>query len=277
LRESISFARPRFSYAALRGFQLRGKTLGVIGTGRVGLRVLHLARGFGMKRIACDVAPRPGLARRLGFHYVTFDELLRRADIISLHASLTPATYHLLDDAAFAQCRHGVTIINTARGELIDTEALRLALDRGLVGAAGLDVLEDERVLRGDCIRIFGGQIVDRLRTHFDPIEPRVQNATRLREIATLVHYEQLLARPNVIFTPHIAFNSAEAITRISRTTAENLKAFLRGAPINLLTPPGTNGAAGAGTRALTEVASQARICGASDGAPAECAARAGA
>jgi D-lactate dehydrogenase len=237
LREAIAFDREKFSYEALRGFQLRGKTLGVIGTGRVGMRVLHLARGFGMKRIACDIAPRSTLARRLGFQYVPFEELLRRADIITLHAALTPETYHLFDEDAFAKCRPGVFIINTARGALIDTDALCSAVDSGVVGGAGLDVLEDERVLRGACTRIVSDQIVTRLRTLFQPAEPRLQNPQRLKEIARLLHNEQLLARPNVVFTPHIAFNSAEAIERINRTTAENIKAYLRGKPINLLTP----------------------------------------
>ena len=238
LREAIAFDRSRFSYAALRGFQLRGKTLGVIGAGRIGVRVLHLARGFGMRTLACDIAPRPHVAHRLHFRYVELPELLRRSDIITLHTPLTPATYHLLDAGAFAQCRQGVIIINTARGGLIDTDALRDALDRGIVAGAGLDVLEDERVFRGDCTRIVSGQIVDRLHGLFRPAEPRLGDTERLKEIAGLLHNERLLSRPNVIFTPHIAFNSAEAIERINRTTADNIKAFLRGRPINLVASP---------------------------------------
>ncbi|MGV3532310.1 MAG: NAD(P)-dependent oxidoreductase [Chthoniobacteraceae bacterium] len=235
LRAAMTPDRQAISYEALRGFELCGKTLGVIGTGRVGLHVLHLAKAFSMRTIAHDIKPRPSIARQLGFSYVGLAELLHESDIISLHAALTPKTFHLLDAAAFARCRKGVVIINTARGALVESDALLAAIDAGIVGGAGLDVLEDERVLCGSAGRLVTSQIVDHLHGFFHPAEPRPRDPARVREIASLLHNEELLRRTNVVFTPHIAFNSAEAIERINRTTAENCEAYLCGRPTNVL------------------------------------------
>lgn len=236
LRQAIEAHRnPAFSYEALRGMRLRSKTIGVIGAGRIGLRVLHLARGFGMKRIACDIQPRPELAARLGFEYVDFPELIERSDIISLHAPLTPASYHMLNRESFARCRRGVLIINTARGALIDSEALLDALDAGIVGGAGLDVLEDERVFHDELTHIVSNQILHRLHEPFPEREARVQDPERINEITRLMHNERLLEHPDVVFTPHIAFNSAEAVECINRTTVTNIEDFLSGRPSNVL------------------------------------------
>jgi D-lactate dehydrogenase len=230
-----SHHRAGFTYEGLRGFQLRGKTLGVIGAGRIGRRVLHLGAAFGMKRLAYDPYPRPSAARRLGFRYVTLPELLVASDIISLHATLTPESIHLLDRDAFVLCRTGVIIINTARGALIDTEALLEAMDGGIVGGVGIDVLEDERVMRGGWAKLVRDQIVDRLHRALRPEEPRAVDPNRIRELTTLVQNEALISRPNVVFTPHIAFNSSEAVDRIDRTTVANIHAFLHHRPINLV------------------------------------------
>ncbi len=237
LRQAFEAHRkPSFSYEGLRGVRLRGKVLGVVGAGKIGLRVLHLARAFGMKCLACDIQPRPDMANRLGFTYVELPELLARSDIISLHCTLTPETYHLMNAEAFAQCRRGVFIINTARGALIDPKALLEALDNGAVAGAGLDVLEDERVFRQDITKIVSNQIVHRLHDPFAEREPRAHEPERIKELMTLIHNEELLARPNVVFTPHIAFNSAEAVECINRTTVHNIESFLRGEAANILT-----------------------------------------
>jgi D-lactate dehydrogenase len=227
----------RFSYVALRGFELRSKTFGIIGAGRIGLRTVPIARNFGMNVIAYDIRPRPELAGELGFRYVSFEELLAGSDIISLHASLNPSSYHILNGEAFAKCRPGVVIINTARGKLIDTNALIEALDRGIVGGAGLDVLGEESVMRRRAERIIGDQIVQRVR---EPIErPRVaaRDPLRAKEIQKLIRLGTLLLRPEVVCTPHTAFNCVEAIERINRVTVENIKAFVAGTPINTLSP----------------------------------------
>jgi D-lactate dehydrogenase len=225
----------RFSYEALRGFELRSKTFGIIGVGRIGLRTVPIARSFGMNVIACDVRRRPELAGELGFKYVAFEQLLAVSDIISLHANLNPSSYHILNRGAFAKCRAGVVIINTARGKLIDTNALIEALDQGIVGGAGLDVLGEESVMRRRAERIISDQIIQRVR---EPIErPRVaaKDPLRAKEIEKLMRLGSLLLRPEVVCTPHTAFNCVEAIERINRVTLESIKAFIAGTPINTL------------------------------------------
>jgi D-lactate dehydrogenase len=238
LREVATAERKgRFSFEELRGFDLYGKTLGVIGTGRIGLHVIRLARGFGMEVIAFDSHPSDVTASLLGYTYTSFDEVLRRSHVLSLHVPLTPATVHLLDRDAFAKCRDGVIVINTARGGVIDTEALLEALDSGRVGGAGLDVLEDERVFQKTASRLITDQIVELL--HADSVSPEEhhqRDPKRLEELRTLGRNEALLARPDVIFTPHVAFNSVEAVERIDRVTIENIRAFVAGTPINTIT-----------------------------------------
>jgi len=236
LRESMTLNDDsRFSYEALRGFELRSKTFGIIGAGRIGLRTVPIARSFGMNVIACDIRPRPELARELGFRYVAFEELLAGSDIISLHANLNPSSYHILNREAFAKCRPGVVIINTARGKLIDTNALIEALDQGIVAGAGLDVLGEESVMRRRAERIISDQIIQKIR---EPIERPIvatRDPLRTKEIEKLMRLGGLLLRPEVVCTPHTAFNCMEAIERINRVTLENIKAFIAGTPINTL------------------------------------------
>jgi D-lactate dehydrogenase len=219
-----------FSHAELRGFELRGKTLGLVGVGRVGARVAELGRAFGMRVLAFDPSPNATHARRLGFQYVDFDTLLAEADILSLHASLTPATRHLLDAVALAKCREGVVIINTARGPLIDTAALVEAIKSGRVGGVGLDVLEDERVLRTEAKNILSSEIAERV--HRTGREATGADAERKHQIAQVFFNNALLARPEVVFTPHIAFNTNEAFEALAVATAENLEGFLSRADV---------------------------------------------
>lgn len=224
LRDVMSGGRRGFSYEDLRAFELREKTLGLIGIGRIGQQVIPIARAFGMEVVVHDPQVHRSLAEALGVRAVALDDLLRTADIISLHAALTSETHHLINRATLAKCRRGVIIINTARGPLIDTGALAEALDSGHVGGAGLDVLEDERVLRRPAPQIMAQQIVDRLHSDFPAPEPR--DPRRIGQLSELMRTEKLLARPNVVFTPHIAFNSVEAIERINRATVESIRTF---------------------------------------------------
>lgn len=226
LREIFALKqRGRFSYEATRGMELEGKTLGIIGIGRIGQRVAILARAFQMNVIAHDVEAPEELAQTLGFQFLPLEELWRRADIISLHANLSAATYHILNRETFALCRPGVLIINTARGALIDTEALREALDSGRVGGVGLDVLQDERVLRDSSANIIGADIVKHIRSDAQAHEAR--DADRVRELQELMLGDALLARRNVIFTPHVAFNTVEAVERILERTLDNIESFI--------------------------------------------------
>jgi D-lactate dehydrogenase len=229
LREIMTLPKSgRFSYEATRGMELRGKTLGILGLGRIGQGVARLARGFGMRVLAFDPAPIPGVAEELGLTYVSFEILLRECQILTLHTALTTATYHLLDRAAFAKCRPGVLIINTARGALIDTEALREGLESGHIAGAGLDVLEDERVLRDSASHIISAEIIKKLRGDDCADEPR--DAARLREMQELMLGDAVLSKRNVVFTPHVAFNTVESLAHLRQGTLENIQAFVSGA-----------------------------------------------
>jgi D-lactate dehydrogenase len=214
-----------FSHEELRGFELRGKTIGLIGVGRIGARVAELARAFGMTVIAYDPKPDAELAEREKFRYATLDEVLAEAEILSLHAALTPSTRHLLDARALAKCREGVVIINTARGGLIDTGALAQAVESGRVGGVGLDVLEDERVLRADAQNILSGEIAERVHSG-NSSERRPE---RREQIEKIYFSNSLLARPEVVFTPHIAFNTTETVEGIAGSAARNIEDFLEG------------------------------------------------
>ena len=134
-----------FSDQGLQGIELHGKTLGVIGTGRIGLHSARIAKGFGMRVIAYDLFENPSAAEELGFQYMPLDELLAESHAVTLHVSLNKATHHLIDAGRLAQMKTGAILINTSRGAVVDTQALISALRSGHVGGAGLDVLEDER------------------------------------------------------------------------------------------------------------------------------------
>jgi D-lactate dehydrogenase len=234
LRELMNLPKGQpFSYEATRAFELRGKTLGLLGMGRIGQRVATLARAFQMHVLAYDIDSPEELAHTLHFHWVTLDELLARSDILSVHASLSPATYRILNAKTLAKTKRGVLIINTARGALIETAALRDALESGQVGGAGLDVLQDERVLRQRAENVIADEIVRHLRS--DDRAREARDADRVRELTELMLGDAILARPNVVFTPHVAFNTHEAVRRLNEVTAANIRAFLDDRPENLV------------------------------------------
>jgi D-lactate dehydrogenase len=208
--------RGDFSIEGLRGFDLRGRTIGLIGVGQIGLHTAKIARGFGMHVLAADPRPQPLLAELVGFRYVGLEELVASADIVSLHAPLVPATRHVVDRELLKRFKRGALLVNTARGGLVDTEALLWALDEGILAGAGLDVLEGEELLTEDRRR---------LALERDEASLRV-----------LVENQLLAGREDVVVTPHIGFDSIEAVQRIAEVTATNIAAFLAGHPENLVT-----------------------------------------
>jgi len=209
--------RGDFSQAGLRGFDLRGKTLGVIGTGRIGRRAIEIARGFGMEVVAFDVRPDAVAAQTLGFRYGDLIDVLAHADVVSLHVPATPQTHHLISDREFAAMKDGAVLINTARGAVVDIPALVRVLADKKLRAAGLDVLPAEPLIRDEAEIFRRG--------------PQDGDA----DLRALLANHVLLSFPNVVVTPHIAFNTEEALRRILETTLSNIKAFASGSPQNVV------------------------------------------
>jgi len=214
-RAHVRTSRGDFSLEGLMGFDLKGKTIGVIGAGRIGLHVVRMAKGFGMEVLAFDTRQDHFLAEVLGFGYVTLEELLARSDVISLHAPYNAATHHLIDRERLARIKRGAILINTARGGLIDTAALVWALDEGIVGGAGLDVLEGEDIIKEETQLLTSSQSTEKLQL--------------------LLSNHILRNRENVVLTPHIGFNSREALLRILDSTVENILSFASGKPTNVV------------------------------------------
>ena len=185
-----------FSLANLTGFDLHGKTVGVVGTGRIGRVFIDICRGFGMKVLAYDKFPYPDLDNGDTVRYVELEELFAHSDIISLHCPLTDDTYHIIDGDSLHRCKKGVVILNTSRGALVDAEALLEGIKSRHVGAACLDVYEEE----GDLF--------------FE------DKSGHILEDDTLA---RLISMPNVIVTSHQAFLTEEALENIAETTVQNL------------------------------------------------------
>lgn len=221
--------RGRGAVERLRGIELHGKTLGVVGTGRVGRLVVRIANAFGMRCLAFDKHRDGALATALGFEYTTLDSLLRNSDIITLHVPLTPRTRQLLSAKRLARCKPGVILINTARGALVDIDALLEGLQSGRIGGVGLDVLEDDTAFHAETTHIIGAQIVQKIHAMTTPGGQSLRRQERLRELQNIMRNRRLLAHENVFFTPHVGFNSVEAIERINRDTVENIKDFMAG------------------------------------------------
>lgn len=185
-----------FSLSGLTGFDLYGKTVGIIGTGRIGRVFTDICKGFGMKILAYDKYPVDGFADGERVKYVELDQLLEESDVISLHCPLTDDTYHVIDEKAIEKCKKGVVILNTSRGALVDAEALLNGIKARKVGAACLDVYEEESDL------------------FFE------DNSGHILEDDTLA---RLISMPNVIVTSHQAFLTEEALVSIAQTTVENI------------------------------------------------------
>lgn len=192
-----------FDHEGLRGFDLKGKKLGVIGTGTIGKNVIRIANGFDMHVIASDPQPDEKAAAELGYMYVSREDLLKEADIVTLHCPLVEETKHMLSNEEF-ELMNGSILVNTARGGLIDQEVMIEALEDGKLEAAGLDVLEEECMIEDD-MRYLGNVA--------DECDPEV-----------IMEDHILMERDDVLITPHNAFNSREAMERIAETTLENIR-----------------------------------------------------
>lgn len=203
-----------FSPRGLQGFDLKGKTLGVVGTGDIGECVIQVAKGFRMKVLAHDVAPRDDLAEELGFRYLLLDELLRESDVVTLHVPANEKTHRMISERQFRFMKKGAVLINTARGEVVDIRAMVRALAEGKLAAAGLDVLPEEPVIREEA---------ELLRSVYE----------RKHDLQTLLANHVLSHQRNVIITPHSAFNTREAVQRIISTTTRNIETFAAGNPQN--------------------------------------------
>lgn len=194
-----------FTITGLEGFDMNGKTLGVLGTGRIGKNMITIAKAFGMNVIAYDVFHDDAFAQATGFPYVDLPTLLAQSDILTLHLPYNEGTHHILNVGNVLLIKRGAYLINTARGELIETKALLSALANGTIAGAGLDVLEAERNLKTGVAS-----------------EAVTDDTT-------------LMGLPNVIVTPHVAFYTREAVAEINKTTIQNIISFIGGTPQNVV------------------------------------------
>ncbi len=205
------------SHGQLQGMDLFGRTLGIIGCGRIGRNTAKIAKGFGMEVIGYDPFPNQQAATEIGFSYKSLDEILMTADVVSLHVPYTPENHHLMNVDRLARLKPTAILINTARGELIDTKALVEAVGGKRLAGVALDVIESEQLI--------------------SPLEELALLRADKVDSDLLMHSVEiniLREMPNVLVTSHNAFNTREAIERINQTTAENIRSFLIGQPSNL-------------------------------------------
>ena len=205
-----------YDISSFQGFDLYDKTLGVIGTGKIGKNVTKIAKGFGMNVIACDLYPDQKFADEIGFKYVPLSELLANSDIITLHTFYTKENYHLINKDNIGEIKKGGYIINTARGELIETDALIKALTSKQLAGCALDVLESERHLK-------------------DEWEVLKDSHRRIDDFRLLLEDRMLIDLRQAIVTPHIAFYTKEAELEILKTTADTIVSFIENKQINIL------------------------------------------
>jgi D-lactate dehydrogenase len=197
-----------FSPEGLTGVDVRGKTLGIIGVGKIGQNVVHIARGFGMKVLGVEQHQDPKLAKRLGFKYADLETCLKEADFVSIHVPLVPGTFHLINRQNIKLMKPGSYLINTSRGPVVEVEALVWALNHKILAGVGLDVTEEENEVE-DSTTVTGERITK-------------------DDLKELLSFHLLRDRDDVVFTPHNAFNTREAIERIVETTVANIRAFTK-------------------------------------------------
>lgn len=205
-----------FEHDQIRGIDLEGKTIGIIGVGKIGQHVMRISQGFGMKILAYNHSQDEELIKKYQCQYVDLDNLLQNSDFITLHLPFNEHTKHILNKENMLKMKKGSYLINTARGGLIETEAICLALEKGILEGVGLDVIEEEIELTEEA-HILSAQH----KSHMD--------------LKNLIYDHILINHPKVLFTPHNAFNSIEALDRITKTTISNINSFKAGKPVNLV------------------------------------------
>lgn len=201
-----------FSIEELKGFDLKGKTIGVIGTGHIGAHVLRIASGFEMDIIAFDRHKHKDLQRKIKFKYVPLKTLIKKSDIITIHLPLSSETKHMINSKTISQMKKRVILINTSRGEIVDTHALLKALETGHVAGVGIDVIEGESLIKE---------------------ERELLHKQTHAEMKKAADEFSLIRNDKVVFTPHIAFYSQEALERIIHTTMEEIESFIKNKPMN--------------------------------------------
>jgi D-lactate dehydrogenase len=203
-----SIEEGEFSPEGLTGIDVDGKMLGVIGAGKIGQSMIRFGRGMGMKVVAVEPKPDEKLAKKMGFKYVELEECLKIADFVSLHVPYIPETFHLINKKNIKLMKPGSFLINTARGPVVETEALLWALNNKILAGVGLDVVEEE----------------DKL----ESVSTVMSNRLSKDDLHEVLSFHLLRDRDDVIFTPHNAFNTKEAIERIIKTTVLNINNFIK-------------------------------------------------
>jgi D-lactate dehydrogenase len=203
-----------YNIANFEGFNLEGKTIGIVGTGRIGQNAAQIAKGFNMQILAFDAFPKTELEASLGLKYVELKELLSKSDVITLHVPYNKDTHHLINLENIKQIKPGAILVNTARGEVAQTEALLYALENKILSGLGIDVIEQEKLLLDE--------------------SKALKNANP-EQVKILEQNHALINNPKVVFTPHIAFFSTEAKQEILNTSVQNILAQNSGSPVNLV------------------------------------------
>jgi D-lactate dehydrogenase len=204
----IQVKQLNFDHTKLTGMDIYGKTIGIVGLGKIGSHVLRIANSFGMNALVYAHHKDEELIKGMNARYAELPELLSNSDVITFHIPLTPETKHIINKTNIETIKRGAYLINTARGRLLETEAIVLALEKGILAGVGLDVVEEERELSEEAA-VFSEQFKQSV------------------DMRTLILDHILINHPRVVITPHNAFNSKEALMRIVNTTVENIKAFL--------------------------------------------------
>lgn len=203
-----------FTLEGLRGFDLYRKTIGVVGAGNIGQAVIRIAKGFGMDVLVFSRHQNIELAKSMGFMYVDLSHLYQVSDIITFHVPLTTETTHMISKETLPKLKKGVVILNTARGGILETEAILMGLEQGIIKGAGIDVLEEECFVKEER-QLLTDQFIKEC------------------DLKTQLLNHVLVTKDNVLVTPHNAFNSQEALQRILDVTVENMLSFAQGKAIN--------------------------------------------